>query len=317
MTTQQLKSAPTGESAEDLRASRRRGLLLAVAGAASVGVNFVTAKYALQGMNLLTFTSLWFLTAWVYSAIYMAVRRNAWLRQFRAHWRPLIWVGIYHGCCALTGFAGLRLLDPTVSAFIGRTSAVFGVLLGLVVLGERPSLRVWLGMAVTILGIGVLSYAAGAGEVLGIMLTLLGAIFASLGLMAAKTVAGKAGTGLMVCARAATIFLIVFPMTLASGQLDLRFSGTHLAAVLVGVVFGPVASQFLFFRALTSISLSEVSVIRATTPLFVAVYALVFLHMCPDLRQVIGGAVVLAGIIILAKARPVGERGREAEGEGD
>jgi len=306
--TEQLPQPHETRPTHPERRRRKYGLLLAVAGAATIGLNFIFAKYAMSGMPFLTFMVLWFTAGTMYSGLYLAIRRRPVKEQLARYWKPLLMIGVLTGISALTGFAGLRLLDPTVAAFLSRTSAVFGVLLGLMALRERPPGIAWLGMAVAVVGIVVLSYATGAGGTAGIVCSLLGALFASLALMVGKVVAREVSTVLTIYVRAVTIVLMVLPAALVMGQLSFEFEMQYLGVLLAGAFFGPFVSQILFFHALSYISLSEVSVVRAATPLFVAVYALIFLSMFPGPRQIAGGILVLAGIVLLTQSRPVRER---------
>ena len=58
----------------------------------------------------------------------------------------------------------------------------------------------------------------------------------------------------------------------------------------------------------TDEALSEAGTVRALSPVFVAVYALVLLGMFPTPKQLLGGAIVLAGLLLLARAQPTSRR---------
>ena len=287
------------------QSERRKGLAIAIAGSAGVGLNAVTAKYAQQELGTLTFVPLWFLTAWICTSIYLGARRIPLLAPLGKHWKPLVGIGLLHAASAVCGFHGLHLLDPTVASFFTRTSVLFTWLLGLLVMREKPGRLAAVGTVTAVIGVAVLSYATGAKEPFGVALCLASALLMALGILVGKRVAGEASTGLTVWVRAATITVVIGTISIATGQFHIVPSWPHLTVLALGAVVGPFASQFLFFYSLQRIALSEAGIVRATTPIFVAVYSLIFLRMFPTAQQLASGAIVVAGILILSLARPV------------
>ncbi len=290
------------------QARRRRGLLIAVVGSASVATSFVTAKYAMQALDPLTFVFLWFTCAWSCASLFMLARRVGLVQPLRGYWKPLLGIGLLHCASVVSGFTGLKMLDPTVTSFLSRSEVLFAALLGLIVLRERPGRDAWLGMGLAVAGIVILSYATGAGERLGVVLCLVSAVTAALGYMVGKYVAGLSSPAVTVWCRSAVIAATVLPVAMVTGSFHVVPSWSHLVVLAAGAAVGPFGAQLLFFHSLRYISLSEVGVVRTTSPLFVAIYAPLFLGMFPTLRQFVGGAIVILGLLVLAWARPVGEQ---------
>jgi drug/metabolite transporter (DMT)-like permease len=290
------------------RARRRRGLLFAVGAAAAVALNAVIAKWVMEVLHPLTFVPFWHGTACLYSTAYLLIRRMPVRPQLRRHWKPMLGIGLFHGLGAAAGFAGLHLLDPTVANFFVRTGILFTWLLGVVVLGERPDRPAIGGMLLAVVGIAVLSYATGAAHAKGIALSLTAAIVGAFGFLLGKYVAGSTSTAVTVWMRSGTIALLVLVLALATGTFRPVLSWPHLLVLALGAAVGPFGSQLLFFYSLKYIALSEASVVRALSPVFVAVYYLAFLGMFPAPKQLIGGAIVLAGLVLLARAQPTSQR---------
>lgn len=293
------------EAATRTAGNRRTGLLLAVAASAGVGVNAITAKYAEEALHPLTFVPLWFTVAWVCSSVTLLVKRVPIREPLRRSWKGLLSVGVLHALAATMGFWGLHLLDPTVASFFTRSSVLVIWLLGLIVMRERPTALAIVGTVISMAGVAVLSYATGTTEPLGVALCLGSAVCMALGVMAGKQVADASRTVLTVWVRAGTIAVLVGGLSLATGHFHIVPSWSHLAVLAGGAVVGPFASQLLFFYSLKHVALSEAGIIRATTPLFVAVYSFVFLGMFPTGQQLLGGAAIIAGVLLLARAKPV------------
>jgi len=85
----------------------------------------------------------------------------------------------------------------------------------------------------------------------------------------------------------------------------LHFSLPHLSVLVGGAMIGPLLGQMLCFYSMRYIGLSEMEIMRAMQPLIVLFYSLVFLGMLPTLRQGIGGAVVVMGVLLLVASRSV------------
>lgn len=292
----------------DARRRRRRGLLLAVGAAAAVALNAVTAKYAMEVLHPLTFVPLWHGTSCLYASLYLLVRRAPCADQLRRHWKPMVGIGLLHGLAAASGFAGLRLLDPTVATFFVRTGILFIWLLGVIVLRERPDRLAIGGMLLAVVGIAVLSYATGMAHAKGIALSLTAAVVGAFGFLLGKYVAGSTRTAVTVWVRSGVIALFVAAIAVGSGQLHVVPSWPHLLVLVLGAAVGPFGSNLLFFASLKHIALSEAGTVRALSPVFVAVYALVLLGMFPMPKQLVGGAIVLAGLVLLARAQPTPQR---------
>jgi drug/metabolite transporter (DMT)-like permease len=65
---------------------------------------------------------------------------------------------------------------------------------------------------------------------------------------------------------------------------------------LVGSFFGPFISYVLFYQGLRYLDLSKGAVIRASQPLFVAVYSLALFGEFITAPQLVGGLLMVAGV---------------------
>jgi len=165
------------------RASRLKGLALAIAGVLFVAANFVTVKYVLSEYNFFSFLPLWFMVASLASTICgiarAQLRRNLW---------PLVVAGLASGVGTALVFGGLSYLDPSVTAFLGRSGTLYSLILGYVALGERFGRRSGAGMVLILAGVGVITYSSSAAELVGIVLVLVGCVFISFSYLFGKQV---------------------------------------------------------------------------------------------------------------------------------
>jgi len=307
--------ADTGASAPRQSRLRYKGILIALAATASVSLNFVTAKYAMEAIEVFTFVPLWFGTACLYSSVYGLTRRRQWATQLRHGWKPLLGVGLLCTVGSLLLFAGLHQLDPTVTSFLARSDTLFMILLGFAVLGERFTARTSGGIALALVGMTIITYASGRAQIWAATMVIAGYLITSLNRLLIKHIAASTSALLINWARVTTAAVVLTAVAIAIGHFHIPSSGSHLIVLVVGAFFGPFLAQALYFYSLRYIGLSELAVMRTTQPLFVALYASVFLGMVPTAKQFAGGLLIIIGAILLTRGRSVEQVNGRRESE--
>lgn len=287
------------------RKLRHRGLLIAVAGSASVSLNYVTAKYAMEVLEPLTFVPLWFAAATVYASVYGLGHRRQWAIQIRRSWKPLVSIGLLSGVNAILLFTGLHLLDPTVASFLARTDALFMILLGYAVLAERFSAPTLGGIILVLAGVGIISHATGAAQIWAVIMVIASCLTDAISRLVGKYITVTTNPVLIIWMRAATITVALAAIALSTGHFHIVLSPPHLIVLLIGAFFGPFLAQVLYYYSLRFIGLSELGTTRAMQPVFVLLYASVFLAMVPTFRQLGGGLVIILGTILITAGRSV------------
>ena len=86
-----------GLQGDGRRATRFKGLALAIGGVLFISANFVTVKYVLREYNIFTFLPLWFVIASLASMTWILAGRLPWRAQITRHFWPLIGVGVTNG----------------------------------------------------------------------------------------------------------------------------------------------------------------------------------------------------------------------------
>ena len=286
------------------RRFRRKGILIAIAGTACVSLNFVTAKYAMEALEPLTFVPLWCAAACVYCSVYGLVRRRQWGPQLRRSWKPLLAIGLICAVAATLVFNSLHLLDPTVTSFLARSEVLFMIVLGFTLLGERFTGLSAGGMILALVGMVIISYASGSAQLGPVVMLIVGYLFTSINGLLVKRLAPSTSAVLINWMRVTVTAVVVAVVALSTGHFHIVPSASHLIVLVLGAFFGPFLGQTLYFYALRYIALSELGTLRATQPLFVAVYASVFLGMMPSPKQFVGGIVVIIGAVLMTQGQP-------------
>lgn len=287
------------------RRRRWKGLLLAGVGTVLTATTFVTVKYALRGIKPLTFVVIWFGAVSIYGGIYAALWRPAWGVQLRRNFRPIAAAALVNPLAAIPFWFAMQWLDPTVAAFLILSGTIYSILLGYLFLGERFTLWSATGMFLPLGGVALMTYRSGQVELVGMALILVSCFMASLSYMFAKTAIETVDPALIQVSRAVVTAAAGVLLAVVLGHLHSDFAWHYLVVALIGAFFGELLAHTVFFYALRFVGLSEQATIAAVTPLIVAIYSLIFLGMLPTLRQSVGGAVVVIGVLLLTLARPV------------
>jgi len=294
-----------GLKGDSQRASRLKGLALAIAGVLFVAANFVTVKYVLSEYNFFTFLPLWFMVASLASTICGVAARPPWRDQLRRNLWPLVVMGLANGVGSALVFGGLSYLDPSVTAFLGRSGALYSIILGYTVLGERFGCRSGGGMVLVLAGVSVITYSSSAAELVGVVLVLVGCVFVSFNYLFGKQVTKSTHPLVLIWMRSALSLAVAIVVAAVSGRFELHLSVPHLSVLVLGALLGPFMGQMLSFYSMRYIGLSELEIMRATQPLIVLLYSLIFLGMLPTLRQGLGGLVVIIGVLLLIGSQSV------------
>jgi drug/metabolite transporter (DMT)-like permease len=225
------------------------------------------------------------------------------LAQARS-WRPLRGGGVA-GPLALFVYAA-----PFSFAYL-RIGAAVGalVLFGVVQLtmiaygiarGERPTLLVWLGLALAAAGLLVLTLPAVARpDPLGVTLMAVAGVA-----WAVYTLVGRGTTDPLAANARSFVWstpLAMLLVALARGPVEATARG-----ILLALVSGAVASALgyaVWYRALPRLSVTQAAVAQLSVPVIAAGGAVLTLRETLSVRLIVAGILVLAGVALALSAR--------------
>ncbi len=223
-----------------------------------------------------------------------------------AGWKWTLGLSALFFVVMLASFEAIRLLDPTVVAFVSRTETLVAIVLGVWLFGERFTKPEMVGAAFVVLGIVVLRY-GGVSVERGFWIILA----ASIGFGIAEAIAKKTVTIVdplafslvrnMILGVAFAAFGLIWSGGIATPTSTLGW----LAIVAIGIS-GPFLGRVHFLKALQKITISKTSLVTQSQPIWVALLAFAVLRTVPSERQWLGGAIVLAGcvLLIIGRSRP-------------
>lgn len=231
--------------------------------------------------------------------------RERGLQQARAAAGPLVLVGALNTAIPFTLFAYAALTLPAgLSSVLNASVPLFGALVGLVWLGDRPRPAQLAGLALGFAGVIVLAWprlsspADWRAVAAALSATVLYAVSAHL------TRQRLAGVRPLVVAGGsmAGAALLLLPFTLVWHPASTPAAGAWLAALSLGVASTAIA-YVMYFRLIARSGPTVAMTVTYLVPVFGVSWGAVFLGERLASTALTGGALVLAGVA-LATLRP-------------
>lgn len=210
------------------------------------------------------------------------------------------------GLIGITGYhAGLTFGELTVNAgtasFLVSSVPCFTALLALLVLRERLTLWGWLGIAISVVGVTIISLGGKEGLHFtpGALLVLLASLCESVYFIVQKRYMQRYSSSEMTAYTmwAGTLFMLPFAPALLHDWPQAAPAAT-LAVVYLGLFPAAIAYgtwAFTLARLPASLATSFLNI----SPLLALTISWLWLHEVPTLLEMLGGLVVIAGVLLV------------------
>ena len=269
------------------------------------GLSFVASKIALETIPIFTLIFIRFgLAAVLFTAIWT---KTGFPRLVKKDWIKMSLLSFFEpGLYFLFETTGLSLTSAPKVSLIIATIPVFVLVFAVFFLKEKASFLNLSGVAVSLMGIGIL-VAGGkeihwsfSGEMLGDILIFGAVIAATIYIIMARdlglTHSALTITGLQ-SVFAALLYLPAFIWEFPQVQWQ-ALTSHSLWALMYLVIFATCAAFFCWNFSLTKIRASSASVFLNGIPVVTAIAALILLKESLNTAQMGGGALVLVGVYL-------------------
>jgi drug/metabolite transporter (DMT)-like permease len=269
-------------------------LLALIAVAAVWGYTFVPMKDAVAVYPLFAFLAVRFLIASLVLAVPAAPR----LRTLgRPGWAAGLSLGLLLGLGYALQTAGLERTTVSSAGFITGLYVVFTPLLGLLLFRTQVGRIVWLGVALSVGGLALLS-GVGVGDPRGDLLVLLGSAAYSLQIVLMERYAPRYDAVAFTQAEMLAAFAGFGVVAVARGQIELPSGWTVWYALLVTGIFASALGFLVQTWAQRRISASRTAIAFAMEPVFAGIFGF---WLAGDRLGVVGWsgcALIMAGILV-------------------
>lgn len=269
------------------------------------GTSWVFVKIGLHDIPPVTFAGLRYFLAFVTLLVVSLLNRSR--LEFRelgkAEWLRFVLLGIllYAGTQGAV-FVALAYLPAVTVNLLWSFSTILITIFGAILLSERPRLLQWLGVLLAIIGAIVYFYPADipTNQSTGFAVAILGVL--------ANVAAAILGRDINRTAKHSPLLVTV--MSMGVGSIILLSAGLafekapvlNLQSWLIILWLALVNTAFAFTlwnHTLRTLTAMESSIINSTMLIWVAVFAVIFLHERITARQLVGMLVTGIGTVIV------------------
>jgi drug/metabolite transporter (DMT)-like permease len=262
------------------------------------GVTFVQIKDALELYPLFAFLAVRFAIAVAVLAVPVAPR-------LRSLGRSGALAGVALGGLLAAGYAlqtaGLERTTVSAAGFVTGMYVVLTPVFGLVLFRIRPELAVWLGVALAVTGLALLS-GVSAGSVTGDLMVLAAAALYALQIALMERLAPRYDPLAFTTAEMGAAFVGFAVIAVAAGQIELPRGVTVWGALLVTGIFASAFGYLVQAWAQQRTSATRTALVFALEPVFAGIFGFA---LAGDRLGVVGWtgcAVILCGIAVAEPA---------------
>lgn len=199
-------------------------------------------------------------------------------------------------------YIAVGFVDPGTAALLAQMSVVFGLGFGLLWLRERLTRQQFFGAALCILGVAVITFQPGDYFRLGALMIIGGTFLYALHMALVKRYGGGMDFVEFFLWRLMSTTACLVLLAGAQGALAWPSANAWPLLLITGTV-DIVISRSLYYLSLRRLKMSVLTLVLTLTPVVTIVWSLALFGVQPTLQQVIGGAAVLIGVLIVTLRR--------------
>jgi drug/metabolite transporter (DMT)-like permease len=302
--------------------SRFLAEFLLVGVAAVWGWTFVLVKDAVAQYPTMPFLAIRFGIASLAILPFVLFGRKGWSGRFGIHLRSGIVMGVFLSTGYVFQTVGLERTSASNAGFITGLFVVFVPLLQALVLRVRPRLFAWLGVALAVGGLVLLSGGAAQLNLAGDGLVLLCAMAFAAHILATHRYAGHMDVVLLTAVQLVTVAVVTALLSVGLSafgvipRLYLPRSVEVIQALLITALLASAAAFFIQTYAQRHAPPTQTAIILTFEPVFAGLFGYLLAGDEWNSVRIVGAALILAAMLVselgprLARAR---QRRRSAE----
>lgn len=252
----------------------------------------------------------WAIPPLFYAALRFAVVAGVmlpWLLPMpRPAWRIVAIASCLGGGSFALLFVGLQTTSPSSAAIVLQMGVPFTMLLSVLILGERIHWRRGLGIALTLVGVLIVTWRPGFALSTGLWLIAASAFSGAAGAVLMKQVDDVAPFRFQAWVGLVSVTALGFASaTFEQGQLAaaLAVGWPFLAAVLFTALIVSVGAHSVYYHLIDRYEANLLAPLTLMTPLATIGFGVWITHDHFDLRMAIGGGLAMVGVLIVALRR--------------
>lgn len=293
----------------EMKSEEWKGYAFAITGTIAFSSLYVFSKAGLNQVELAQFGLYYFGMGFLINLVF--ILGSGKFKQLPAIPRKviglLVLLGVIDVISNITFFMAIQAIpDPSVTSFLGNLFPVFLSILGITFLKERFTLIEAIGAMIALAGAFAISYSGDLSWskffIPGTGFVVINTLFAATVSVIVKKNVQKASPEVFNLNSNGWIFLFFLIYFLQSGQ-SLAIPVSAFRNIALGAFFGSFIGILSFYYSYRYITASRSSIIQSLKGIFVLIIAYFFFGNFPLTIQLWGGAVSIAGVIIMTLAQ--------------
>jgi len=266
---------------------------------------FTSARIIVASAPPLTALSLRFLCSGILGVLIALALRQSW-RLTRAQWRATIIFGICQNALYLgMYFMAMRTVEASLAAIIASTMPLLVGLASWALLGQRIGVVGGVGLVAGVVGVGIImgSRLQGGADLYGIALCIGGVLALTLATLTVRG-ATSGGNFLMVVGLQMLVGSVALGVVgLSFEPLVIDWSWQLIAAFIYTTLIPGLAATLVWFMLVNRIGAIKAATFHFLNPFLGVAIAAVILGETLGLTDMIGVAIVMAGILAVQLSR--------------
>jgi len=236
--------------------------------------------------------------------LYLVFTKQLDVSVFTKNWRFFITIGVLIALATWLSYESLFYVDAGTASLLARSGIIFAIGLGLFWLKESLAATEWVGTAVSLIGVLVISFQPGLDLRWGAVLVLLASFSYTLHTAVVKRYAQDMPFANFFFFRVATTAVFSFFIALSQEGTVLISVSTN-GWLIIGLVAAVdvIISRILYYWALRAIDLSYHTILLMISPVVTIGWSLLFFGEQPTWLAIGGGTAVLIGQFIIMRYR--------------
>ena len=241
--------------------------------------------------------------------VYGLVRRCLHPKVLGRHLALFLAMGLLVATSTSINFHAVAFIDPGTAALLSENSILFGLGFGLVWMRERLGPVQVVGALLALGGVFIITFQPGDYLRLGSVMVLGSSFLYATHAALAKRYAGDIDFLDFFFFRLLCTAGFLFIFAVGRGALTWPSPQAWPLLILVGTV-DVVVSRSLYYLALRRLPISIHSIVLTLSPVVTVAWSLLLFGSRPTPQQLLGGAAVIAGVLIVTLHRSKGDKQR-------
>ncbi len=284
--------------------NKQKGILYALATAFVIGAGYIPARKAMEMGTVVEINFIWFfLQLFFYAAIFLIGRNIRHVAgELKKNLKGVFLVGGLSALGSFLWFYEINSAGAVNTVFILQLTPLIAVLLDIIILKERFNRGELFGGAVAVLGALIFSWKNIDLSGALVLLLLFNALVFAISNLYAKIYVRSLNPVILSAGRV-LVMTVFFAIAFAGdGRASLAKPADFWIYALIGSILS-VAGFIFFYKSFSLIEASKAQLARTPEPLFTLIFSFLLLGLLPAVNQIIGGFLIVAGVIVLVRAK--------------